>query len=344
MANNTELIFAEKVFVKPKIGLILPLTGKAASAGEVVRNSAILSNKNNGNYFDLIFEDNVLDNTLTNAAINKLLNDDHVNALVVYASGPSFVAAPIAEKYRIPMIGMSIDVNVSYDKEWVMTHWASSKNIVDQLLHELQQRKLNKIAVITSQVQGIIDLEQYFFKKAEERGFELVYKQQILPAETDFGSIITQIKQKRAEAIFVNLYYGQAGVFANKVRLLGSQAQLFSHFILDDPREIEIGKSALEGAFYANTSNGDLSYEDEYINEYSLRPGVGGISAYDIISLYAEAFKNSDGTKVGIMKHLHSLKNFKGKVGTFSALSNNSFDVPASIRIIKSGKVYERFN
>jgi branched-chain amino acid transport system substrate-binding protein len=336
---NTATVNAEVANQKPKIGIILPLTGKAASAGEVVKNSAILANRAHGNYCELIFEDNALDNSFTKAVTNKLLNENQVNALVVYASGPSIVASSIAEKYKVPMIGMSIDPSVSSNKNWVMIHWASSKNIVNQLLGELEKRKLRKIAIVTSQVQGIIDLEKHFFAQAEKRGFELVYKEQVLPTEIDFASIIAVLRQKQPEAIFVNLYYGQAGIFANKLRQLGSDAQLFSHFIFDDPREIETGKEALNGAFFANTSKGDLSFDQEYLSQYGVKPGVGGISAYDIISLYIAAFKNSDGTKFGVMKYLHSLKNFSGKTGTISALTNNSFDVPASIRVIKSGEV-----
>lgn len=115
--------------------------------------------------------------------------------------------------------------------------------------------------------------------------------------------------------------------------------QFFGPFILDDDNEIQTAGSALDGAFFANTSNGDLSFEKQYIAQHGRRPVLGAIGAYDITAIHAEAIRKSDETKPSIMKQLHTMSNFTGKIGSYSALTNNSFDVPTSIRRIDDGKV-----
>jgi branched-chain amino acid transport system substrate-binding protein len=327
---------------KPKLGVILPLTGKATIAGEAVRNGATMANDILGAPFELVFEDNGLDNGKTISAARKLLKTEGVLGIIVYASGPSNVASPIAEAAEIPMIGMSVDLNVSRNKNWVMIHWASNKNVADMLFEELERRSVKSIAILTSQVQGTIDLEEYFLSVASKKGIEVVFKKQLLPTEIDFQTPITVLKQKQPEAIFVNLYYGQAGLFTNQAVKMGLKPQFFSHFIFDDDNEIKNAEGSLEGAFFANTSSGDLSFDKEYKVRFGKRPVVGGIAAYDIVELFYEAFKNSDGSKSGINKFLHTVRDFNGKIGRYSALPNNSFDVPTSLRIITNGEAIQK--
>ena len=332
---------AEDIF-KPKLGVILPLTGKASTAGEAVRNGLTMSNEAKNNYFDLIFEDNALDSTQSLNAANKLIKEDKVNALIVYASGPSNVVSPVAEAASIPMIGMSVDPKVSKDRKWVMIHWASNKNIADMLFSELKRKNLKKIAVLSTQVQGLLDLENYFLSTANNEGLEIVYSQQVLPNETDFQTQISLIRNKKPDAIFVNLYYGQAGLFANKARHLGLKSQLFSHFIFDDDNELKAANGALEGAFFANTSCGDLSFDNEYKVKFGKRAVLGGIAAYDILTIFHDAFSKANSTPTEIMDYLHNIKDFNGKIGKYSALPSNSFNVPTSIRTIKNNMILHK--
>lgn len=339
IVHGIQSLLAEEIKVKPKLGVILPLTGRASSAGEAVLNGVNMANHDLGDFFEIVYEDNALDGARTVSAANKLIQQDQVNGLVVYASGPSNVAAPIAEASSIPMIGMSVDLNVSKDRNWVMIHWASVKNTVDKLFDELKSRNIDKVAILSTQSQGVLEIESYFLQNAAQRGINVIHSEQFLPADTDFQTPITVLRNKKPQAIFINLYYGQAGLFSNKAFKLGLRPQFFGPFILDDDNEIKAADGALDGAFFANTSNGDLSFEKQYIAQHGKRPVLGAIGAYDVTLLIAEAIKRSDGTKTSVMKELHNITNFKGKIGTYSALSNNSFDVPTSIRKIEHGKV-----
>jgi ABC-type branched-subunit amino acid transport system substrate-binding protein len=302
-----------------------------------------MANSDLGTFFDIIFEDNALDGGRTVSAVNKLIQQDHVRALLVYASGPSNVAAPIAEASSIPMIGMSVDLNVSKNRNWVMIHWASVKNTVDKLFDELRARKIKRVAIVSTQSQGVLEIESYFLDNAHHRDIEVIYHEQFLPTEVDFQTPIALLRNKKPEAIFINLYYGQAGLFANKSSIAGVKTQFFGPFILDDDNEITAADGALDGAFFANTSHGDLSFERRYMAQYGKRPVLGGIGAYDATLLHAAAIKKSDGTTSSAMTELHTMSNFKGTIGVYSALTNNSFDVPTNIRRIEKGQVAQEW-
>ena len=330
---------AEELKQRPKLGVILPLTGRAATAGEAVRNGVSMANSDLNDLFEVYFEDNALDGARTVTAANKLIQHNKVDCLLVYASGPSNVVAPIAETSNIPMIGMSVDPNVSKNRNWVMIHWAPVKNTVDRLFEELTNRKLNKVAILSTQSQGVLEIQDYFSKNSAKHGITIAYNEQILPTELDFQTAISILKNRQPQAVFINLYYGQAGIFAKRAADLGLKPQFFGPFILDDDNEIKASAGALDGAFYANTSHGDLTFEKRYIERFGKRPVLGGIGAYDSTLLFSEAIKRSEGTKKSVMKELREMQNFKGAIGTYSALPNNSFDVPVSIRTIAQGRV-----
>jgi len=220
-----------------------------------------------------------------------------------------------------------------------MIHWASNERVADRLLTELQKRSLQRIALITTEVQGNIDLSELFLRKAADRGLQIVFNARELPGETNFLTTVSRMKQAAPDAVFINLYYGQAGVFARQCAERGFRPQFFSHYILDDDGEVSSAQGALNGAFFATTSPGDLSFDREYFKKFGKRPMLSGVNAYDVVALFAEGFRKTTGSPEAVNSYLHSIKNFRGKAGDYNALPDNSFSVPAGLGEIQDGKV-----
>ena len=311
-------------------------------AGETVRNSIEMANDDLEKPFELLFEDNALDNARAVTSARNLLKTAGMQSLIVYGSGPSNVVAPLAEQAHIPMIGLSVDPNVSRSRSWVMIHWASNDHVADQLISELKDRRLALVAVVTSQVHGILDLEKVFLDKAKRSGLTVVFNEQVLPSETDFSTMIARLRRSNAQAVFLNLYFGQVGIFARQSVSQGFSPQFFGQFALDNDAEISASGGALNGAFFANTAAGDLSFDQAYMRRFGRLPTLGGISAYDSVSILDRAFKKSPHSIQDINHFIHTLRDFAGKIGDYGALESNSFDVPASIGDIVDGRVIKR--
>ncbi len=326
---------------RPRIAVIVPLTGKAAAAGEAVMNGSILANEALSNAVDLTFEDNQLEGARTASITKDLLSSRKIDGLIVYASAPAHVAAPLAEAAGVPMIGLSIDLNVSKGKRWVMTHWASKQRISDLLFSELKKRGLNKVAIVTAQVQGLLEIQDYFVHESPDHKVTIASSYQFLPSDNDFRATISLIKRQAPDAIFVNLYYGQAGLFAKQLAASGTRIQLFSHFVLDDAKEIASAAGNLEGAFFASTAVGDGTFDREYLERFGKHAVVGGIAGYDATLLFARACAHSKNAPLLTSEYLHSVVDFSGKIGTYRALPNNSFDPPGSVRVIRNGSIHD---
>ena len=94
-----------------KVGVILPLTGDAASYGEVMRNIYQLAIKEvndaggvNGNKIELIIEDGKCDGTGGASAAQKLVNVDKVKVILGgFCSSESLAAVPIVESAKVAL-------------------------------------------------------------------------------------------------------------------------------------------------------------------------------------------------------------------------------------------------
>ena len=93
------------------------------------------------------------------------------------------------------------------------------------------------------------------------------------------------------------------------------------------------------GSFFASIAVEDLSFYNKFTSKYKKRPIPGAIAIYDILSIFAEAVTNSNKEKDVVNNYIHNIKDFKGKIGKYSALTNNTFDVPASIQWVKDGNI-----
>lgn len=320
-----------------KIGIVLPLTGKAAVAGEAVRNGVVMANADNDDAFELIFEDSALDNDRTISATKKLIETDKVDALIVFASGPSKSAAPIAEHAQIPMIGLAVDPEISRQRRWVMIHWAPNRAVAGMIFDECRRRNLKRLGMITAQTQSALDLEGAVQRNAITGGMAVPFQMQVSATETDFSAIIQKMKKSSPDGVFLNLYFGQAGNFARQAAAMDFKPQFFGSFVLDDDAEIASSQGALDNAFFVTTSAGDLSFDQEYVEKFGKRPVLGGIGAYDAVTLLAEAFEDG-ATRSKANTYLHSIQTFSGKIGRYRALADNSFNVPTSVGEIHDSK------
>ncbi len=62
-------------------------------------------------------------------------------------------------------------------------------------------------------------------------------------------------------------------------------------------------------------------------------PTAGGTNAFDIAKLFIEGTRTGD-----LNAYLHTVRNFQGSCGTYSASGLNDFLIGATTKVIKSGK------
>ena len=99
-----------------KVGVILPLSGSLAFAGNEVRDSIELAASelsSSTTRFSFKFEDNGAGATATAAAANKFINVDHVDAVISLWPEAANVVAPISERKGVLHYTIAWDPNIA---------------------------------------------------------------------------------------------------------------------------------------------------------------------------------------------------------------------------------------
>ncbi len=319
-------ILAENTITK--VGVVVPLTGGASSNGLSIKNAVTLSSEkfDPDQKIEFIFEDDQLKPKNTVNAVMKLIQVDKVTALIVFGTPTSLAVAPIAEGKKIPMIAISMLDSVVKDKEFVVKHFVTADAIDEALRQYLEIKQYSSYAVVATTNDSMLKLKELFSKSQKN----IVYQKEFNPEETDFKAVASKIKQLNPTATYNLLWAPQTSLLSKELRKAGYQGDIFGAPNLEDPNEVKVSNGALLNSYYVtgNDREGQEFY-DLYEEKYHTLPASGAINAFDISKMIIEGFNSGD-----LNKYLHTVKDFKGANGTYSATGKNDFTLPATLKVI----------
>jgi branched-chain amino acid transport system substrate-binding protein len=210
----------------------------------------------------------------------------------------------------------------------------------------ITQLKLKRVAVIhdkTTYGQGLAD---EFRKNLGDRA-EVVYYGGIVQGDKDFKTVLTSIKEKRPELIFLGGIYPEGGLLVKQSREIGLNIPFMSGDGVIDPKFIEIaGAEAAEGTYLTFSPDpAGIPTAKAFIENYKTKFGEIGpysIYAYDAANIMLKAIESA-GTAEGkaIMGKLHSME-FNGALGNIKFDDKGDVTVsPYVVWITKGGKFVE---
>lgn len=205
-----------------KIGASISLTGRFAAGGVDVADGYKLAVKhiNEGGGImvkefnrkipiELIIYDDESDPSKTVTRLEKLNSGDKVVAyLGEFASDMNIAGLGIAEKNRIPWVGITISVENAFNQGFKYTfapnmfsymEVAAFFNALDSLPKDQRPKK---IANFELQVDWGKECSKYLHQYAKERGYTIAMEQKYAPDTKDFSSLILAAKSAGCDAVF----------------------------------------------------------------------------------------------------------------------------------------------
>ncbi len=198
-------------------GAAVSLTGKTAKEGEYTRDGYnFLVDKINetggitvgGKKYKVSvkYYDDESKSERTAQLIEKLINEDKVTFILgPYGSAPSGTAAPICEKYRIPMIEANGSAESIFNKGYRYTFAVLSpaklylKGIIDLVVS--RDRTARTVAVLGENEPFSKEVASGGADYAREKGLTVVY-QELYPSGTqDVSALLTNIKSKNPDIV-----------------------------------------------------------------------------------------------------------------------------------------------
>lgn len=314
-----------------KIGISLPLTAGAISSGEAVKNSIMLADEkyDSGKCVEFLFEDDqtLAKNTLS--IVRKFIDIDHVDGLIVYGTPTSIAVGDIIEKNRVPMIALSILGKVVENKKYAMKHWCTAERLDAAVKREIGKRGYKSVAIVSTQNDAMFGLRDLF---KENKPADIVLDEDYVREGSDFRSTIMRMIAKKADAVYVLLYPPQTGIFMKQLREQGFKGDAFGVHNIEDPEEVKVSVGSMLGMWFANgDETAGENYREDYLRRFGIETSLGGASGFDSAKMFIEA--SQQGGDVNM--YLHTLKDFHGAFGVYSATRGNDFDFDAVIKVVE---------
>jgi len=223
-----------------KIGVLVPLTGEAASWGQNSLAGITLATKEindkggiNGRKVEIIAEDDRCSAEGVNA-INKLINIDKVTGILgpicSASAGPSL---PIAQNSGVPVVILTASApHLTKIGDYIFRVYPSDafqgRVGADFIFNKLGKKKVAIIYVKNDWGEGI---KEVFKTRFKELGGEIVYEGSVLQDQKDFRTEITKVKSSGAEALYFPVYmangisaFKQFKEMALKIPVVGGDA------------------------------------------------------------------------------------------------------------------------
>jgi len=332
------------------------LTGGIATFGISTKNASEMAfdeiNKKGGvlgKQIKLLVEDDQSKPEEAGTAVTKLINQDHVVAMLGHvASSHSLAAAPICQSNRVPMITpSSTNPRVTQVGDFIFrvcfTDTFTGEVVAKFVYDTLKAKKVAILVDVRSDYS--VGLQTFFGEAFKRRGGEIVANQSYSQGDSDFRAQLTQIKATNPDAIYVPGYYTEVRTIVHQGRELGITIPFVGSDGWDSPKLWEIGGEALNGCYFSNHYSTDdpnpavQKFVNDYKTKYGQVPDALAALAYDASRILADAFTragSTDGDKV--RRAIGATKDFPGVTGTITINAERNAVKPAVILKVENGK------
>jgi len=331
------------------VGMYGSLTGDGASFGQSSKEGTELAVEEvnrlggvlGGRKFRLLVEDDQSKPEEASSAVTKLITQDKVAAILgEVASRRSLAAAPVAQKYQVPMITpASTNEHVTEVGDYIFRVC-----FIDPFQGEVLAKfayddlKARKVAVLKDISQdysvGLTDAVVRTFTKLGGQVFDPV---SYSGGDPDFKAVLTKIRGQHPDAIFATGYYTEAAIIVRQARELGMTMPILGgDGWVGEP--LKNGREALKNTFISNHYSGDnpdpivQTFVKTYRAKFNHEPDSIAALAYDAVKVLADAMNRAGVTDGAKVRDALAKADVAGVTGHLKMNDKRNVDKPAVVQ------------
>jgi len=307
-----------------KIGFIAPLTGEASNVGTTLLNVAELTIKEIENdkreqQFQLIVEDGKCSPKDAVSAVQKLISVDQVNIIIFGGcSGEVLAAAPLIDEHQV--IGIATiagSPDISQAGDYLFRLSLSDDRQSEFVANHITKQGFKRVAVISENTDYSQALRNSFKSSVDNK--IIVADELYNTSDTDFQTLLTKVKSKKPEAIFIipGGALTTTGLLTKEIYELGIKSQLYGtdqftfDDLINDYSQYYQGMILAEAKFDPSNAAAKRLFE-KYQETYSEKCSMGLFCAttHDALLLVKEAIDKcgSDNKTDCIKNYLYSIQ------------------------------------
>ncbi len=340
-----------------KIGLLAPLTGKAADDGINVKNSVEMAvEKLNaeggvlGRQVELVTYDDRAEPKDAVALAHKLIEQDKIVGFVAGSySFPTRAVAPIFQEARVPLVSAyALHPDITKAGDYCFRNGFLGTVEGRGCAHvAVKMLGAKKIALIHADNDFGRTLSEGARKYVETYAKDVtIVHEAVYPfAEKDYSAYLTKIKAENPDVIIASGYFFQMGPILKQAREMGITAKIVGEEGADSPILFNIAGEAAEGFFIVTNLDRDdkRPFVQEYLKQYKERYGIDtcmvGASAYDAFLIIINGIRMAGNLEPEkIRDAIAATKDFDGMTGVIKGFTAEREVVkPLQVQVVKDG-------
>ncbi len=333
------------------LGFVDALTGDAATYGAEAKNAISLAVDEinsqggiDGAPLKVIYEDGKCSGKDAATAAEKLINVDHVKAIVGWSCSSEVLgAAPITEKAKVILLdGYASNPDITNAGDYVF-RTSYSDTVSGEVLANAM-RKFSRVAALvenTPYAQGVVKVFKQKFGKP------LASEETYLQESRDQRTQITKLLGGNPEAVLVAPQTAiTGGIDVKQLRELGFQGPIYSDIVIGGPEFFEQAGSASEGVLFQADPEAVQSAERDrvfaaYRERYDKEPGYAYALAsnWDAMMILAEGLRKVGYDADRLKDYLYSVKAHDGLLGRIGFDENGDVTgLNSKMKVWRNGK------
>ncbi|PMP88655.1 MAG: branched-chain amino acid ABC transporter substrate-binding protein, partial [Desulfurella sp.] len=238
-----------------KVGVVYSMTGPVASFGQSAWQGLQVAKEIMptalGKKIDLILVDDQGDKVQAANAVNKLIYDNKVDAIIgPLISGNVMSATPIVEKAKIPLITPTgTNPLLTEGKNFI-----SRACFIDPFqgkvaaIYAVKDLHAKTAALVIDSAQDYsVGLAKFFEENFKKLGGRIVAKTFIQTGESNFSAQIASLKPANPQIIYMPCYYQEIALFARQAREFGLKQPILAGDGAAEAALIKVGGAAVNG-------------------------------------------------------------------------------------------------
>jgi branched-chain amino acid transport system substrate-binding protein len=297
-----------------KVGMVMPMTGPLAAAGQQVLAGARLYIKQHGETVagkrvELIVRDDASSGETGKRLIQELVVNDKVDMIGGSLTADLMPSAPLLTEAQKPTVIMISSTTAVVEKSPFFVRTSCTLAQSSAILADWAKKKgLGKAVTLVTEFAPGLEAEETFTNNYKAAGGQVAEAIRVPLRSPDFAPFLQRVKEAAPQALFVFIPSTQASVFARQFVERGLDkagiALIGPGDLTDDEALQNMGDAmlgTLTAHFYsaAHASIQNQAFTEAYQKETKTRANFMAVSGYDGMHVIYEALKKTAGSTDG---------------------------------------------
>lgn len=297
-----------------RIGMVMPMTGPLAAAGQQVLAGARLYIKQHGETVagkrvELIVRDDASSGETGKRLIQELVVNDKVDVIGGSLTADLMPSAPLLTEARKPTVIMISSTTAVVEKSRFFVRTSCTLAQSSAILADWAAKKgLGKAVTLVTEFAPGLEAEETFTNNYKAAGGQIAEAIRVPLRSPDFAPFLQRVKDAAPQALFVFIPSTQAAVFARQFVERGLDkagiALIGPGDLTDDEALQNMGDAVLgtvTAHFYsaAHASAVNKAFTEAYQKEAKVRANFMAVSGYDGMHLIYTALAKTAGSTDG---------------------------------------------